>query len=156
VIVGGKFKTADDGSKTFIPRNKAELKSLKLLAQRAVGYDEDRGDTVELQSMPLLDFSNHDDEDALKAEENKAFYFELGRYALAGLALFLIAWFLLRPLARRLTPELKPALEEAGVAGSSGLPLGSDLSQIDKARLAVSNEPERAEKVLREWVGTTS
>jgi len=156
VIVGGKFKTADDGSKTFIPRNKTELKSLKLLAQRAVGYDEDRGDTVELQSMPLLDFSNHDDEDALKAEENKAFYFELGRYALAGLALFLIAWFLLRPLARRLTPELKPALEEAGVAGSSGLPLGSDLSQIDKARLAVSNEPERAEKVLREWVGTTS
>ncbi|MBL1352881.1 MAG: flagellar M-ring protein FliF [Zetaproteobacteria bacterium] len=156
IIVGGTFKEADDGSKTFVPRSKAELKSLRLLAQRAVGYDEDRGDTVELQSMPLLDFSNHDDEDALKAEENKAFYFELGRYALAGLALFLIAWFLLRPLARRLSPELKPALEEAGAMGADGMTLTAEMSQIDKARLAVRNEPDRAEKVLREWVGTTS
>ncbi|MDQ6973834.1 MAG: flagellar basal-body MS-ring/collar protein FliF [Mariprofundaceae bacterium] len=157
VIVGGTFKEADDGSKIFVPRSKAELKSLSLLAQRAVGYDEDRGDTVELQSMPLLDFSNHDDEDALKAEENKAFYFELGRYALAALALFFIAWFLLRPLARRLTPEPKEDFAEPeGVLGGVSGNLTAEMSQIDKARRAVSSDPERAEKVLREWVGTTS
>jgi len=155
VIVGGTFKVADDGSKTFVPRSKAELKSLRILAQRAVGYDEDRGDTVELQSMPLLDFSNHDDEDALKAEENKAFYFELGRYGLAALALFLIAWFLLRPLAGRLKAEPKSELPQGGGIGAGGLPLAADVSQIDKTRLAVSNDPDRAEKVLREWVGTT-
>jgi len=157
VIVGGTFKTAEDGTKTFVPRTKAELKSLRLLAQRAVGYNEDRGDTVELQSMPLLDFSNHDDEDALKAAENKAFYLEVGRYALVGLALFLIAWFLLRPLAKRLAPEVK---EDEAVDGESQLPLSPEgnhrVEQIDKARQIVSNDPDRAEKVLREWVGTTS
>jgi len=158
VIVGGTFKTEKNGGKTFVPRSKAELKALQLLVQRAVGYDGDRGDTVELQSMPLLDFSNHDDENSLKAEENKAFYFQLGRYSLAGLALFLIGWFLLRPLARHLTPEIKPidhkqpALQ--GIVGNQAVIEG--MSQIDKARIAVSKDPERAEKVLREWVGTTS
>ncbi len=157
VIVGGSFKQADDGSKSFVPRNKAELKQLQGLVQRAVGYDEDRGDLVELQSMPLLDFSNHDDEDALKAEENKVFYFEVARYGLAALALLLVAWFLLRPLAKRMMPEANDALTHTTTTGESGMDISeANISELDKVRNAVSRDPERAEKVLREWVGTTS
>jgi len=160
VIVGGRFTTDDKGAKTFIPRGKNELKSLQTLVRGAMGYDEDRGDTVELQSMPLLDISSMPDIEALQSTENKAFYLEIARYGLVGVALFLLAWFLLRPLAQRITSTEDFSADDSGNTALAYQPTLSDearerLEKMERARQAVSNNPERAGKVLNEWVGTT-
>ncbi|MDQ6968586.1 MAG: flagellar basal-body MS-ring/collar protein FliF [Mariprofundaceae bacterium] len=159
VIVGGSFKVASDGAKTFVPRGKSELKSLKNLVRGAMGYNEDRGDTIELQSMPLLDISSLPDAEALQSTENKAFYLEIARYGLVGVALFLLAWFLLRPLAQRITATEESSEKGAGNAALVYQPELSDdararLEKLEHARQAISNNPERAGKVLNEWVGT--
>ncbi|MDQ6957316.1 MAG: flagellar M-ring protein FliF C-terminal domain-containing protein, partial [Mariprofundaceae bacterium] len=160
VIVGGSFTTDTEGTKTFIPRGKSELKSLQTLVRGAIGYDEDRGDTVELQSMPLLDISSMPDTEALQSTESKAFYLEIARYGLVGVALFLLAWFLLRPLAQRITSTEDFSADASGNAALAYQPTLSDearerLGKMERARQAVSNNPERAGKVLNEWVGTT-
>jgi len=162
VIVGGSYTTEEDGSKTFVPKTKAELKGLQKLVQRASGYDEDRGDTVEIQSMPLLDISSTTDEEALQAIESKSFYLEVARYSLVGLALFLLAWFLLRPLAQRISSEQKNAeeaaagkLPAAGASPALSEEASKRLEQMQRTREAVIMDPDRAGKVLREWVGTT-
>ena len=158
VIVGGDFNVAENGDKTFVPRSKAELKSLQTLVKGAVGFDEDRGDTVELQSMPLLDISSSPDTEALQALENKEFYLEVGRYSLVALALILLAWFLLRPLAQRISSEKSDNSDEnRQVPGYPALSeeASQRLEQMTRAREAVINNPERASKVLREWVGST-
>jgi len=161
VIVGGSFTADSEGVKTFVPRGKSELKGLQTLVRGAIGYDEDRGDTVELQSMPLMDISSMPDAEALQSAENKAFYLEIARYSLVGIALFLLAWFLLRPLAKRIT-STEGASADAG-GNSAALAYQPELSEdahsrldkMERARQAVSHNPERAGKVLNEWVGTT-
>ncbi len=158
VIVGGHFDVSKNGDKTFVPRSKAELKGLQTLVKGAIGFDEDRGDSVELQSMPLLDIGSGLDTDGLASEGDKSFYLEVARYGLVALALILLAWFLLRPLAQRMNSEKDEAFDEGGQAG--GYPALSEeaskrLAKMTKAREAVIHNPERAGKVLREWVGST-
>lgn len=161
VIVGGSFTADSEGVKTFVPRGKSELKGLQTLVRGAIGYDEDRGDTVELQSMPLMDISSMPDAEALQSAENKAFYLEIARYGLVGIALFLLAWFLLRPLAKRITSTEGTSADAGG--NNAALAYQPELSEdahsrldkMERARQAVSHNPERAGKVLNEWVGTT-
>ena len=161
VIVGGSFTADSEGVKTFVPRGKSELKGLQTLVRGAIGYDEDRGDTVELQSMPLMDISSMPDAEALQSAENKAFYLEIARYSLVGIALFLLAWFLLRPLAKRITSTEGTSADAGG--NNAALAYQPELSEdahsrldkMERARQAVSHNPERAGKVLNEWVGTT-
>ena len=157
VIVGGTVNKDDAGVESFVPRDKAELKSLRSLVERAIGYDEDRGDTVEIQSMPLLDISSGADAAAMEEAASKQFYLEVARYGVAGLALLLMAWFLLRPLSQRLSGG-SPSEESEGRTARP-LPSLSDeayerLEQMERARSAVITDPERASKVVSQWVGS--
>ncbi|HCS14088.1 MAG TPA: flagellar M-ring protein FliF, partial [Zetaproteobacteria bacterium] len=156
-IVGGSFATPGDAA-SFQPRSKTELKTLQGLIEKAIGFDEDRGDSVEIQSLPLLDITSTQDEEALSAQENKAFYLELARYGLAGLAMLLLAFFILRPLARLIgsDPESKKKEAEEKAANASLQTLSpaafAHLESMQQARHAIQHQPERAGKIVREWV----
>jgi len=155
-IVGGHTKVDDQGKETFTPRSAAELVEIQKLVERAMGFDEDRGDSVTVQTMPLMDISSLADSDALSSAESRVFYMQVARYSIAALALLLLAWFVLRPLARR--------IQETAVQDSEGNPqaltASNQMSDVTYTRLAnmeqvkhsISNQPERANKVLREWV----
>ncbi|OIO67414.1 MAG: flagellar M-ring protein FliF [Zetaproteobacteria bacterium CG1_02_53_45] len=157
VIVGGAATTSASGEQSFTPKSKEELAGIQKLVERAMGFNEDRGDSVDVQSMPLVDIASPADADALIAAESQSFYMQIARYSLAGLALLLLAWFVLRPLAQRIQ-------ESADAQKKSPLALGkvnpNQLSDESYARLAnmeqvrynIATDPDRANKVLREWV----
>jgi flagellar M-ring protein FliF len=73
VIVGGSYKEGENGEKTFVPRSTEELNALKNLIRSASGFDEDRGDTVEVQSMALINLSGTTDMD-MEGAIDKTFY----------------------------------------------------------------------------------
>ena len=158
VIVGGATTTSESGEESFTPRSKEDLASIQTLVERAMGYNEDRGDSVDVQSMPLMDISSMADSDALASSENRVFYMQIVRYSLGGLALLLLGWFVLRPLARRIQESAD--LQQAAKKGPEGIQGQNELSSEAYARLAnmeqvrqsVVTEPDRANKVLREWV----
>ncbi|MDQ6973181.1 MAG: flagellar basal-body MS-ring/collar protein FliF, partial [Mariprofundaceae bacterium] len=155
-IVGGSFEKPGDAA-SFKPRDKAELKTLQGLIERAIGFDEDRGDNVEIQSLPLIDIASTQDETALNAQENKAFYLELARYGLAGLAMLLLAFFILRPLARHLNSSADNADKGDGTdedeSFSALTPAAfAHLENMEQTRHAIVHQPERASKIVREWV----
>lgn len=156
VIVGGHYTTGEDGKQVFTPRSEEELASIRQLVERAMGYDENREDSLEVQSLPLMDISSSADEEALQAAENKAFYLQIARYSMAALALVLLALFVLRPLAKRLASN-----DDAAVASpAQTLPEPAQMSpeayqrlaNLERLRQSVTHEPDRASKVLREWV----
>jgi flagellar M-ring protein FliF len=159
-IVGGTFKKPGDAS-TFTPRGKQELKTLQGLIERAIGYDEDRGDSVEIQSLPLMDVSSHADTGALETVANRALYMDIARYGLAGLALLLLAWFVLRPLSQRITSQSTGGAHAGGEAFSpQALPAMSPaayarLESTEHARQVITNEPDRASRVVSEWIEHT-
>ncbi|NWF37316.1 flagellar basal-body MS-ring/collar protein FliF [Mariprofundus sp. KV] len=158
VIVGGASQSGENGEASFTPRSKEELASIQALVERAMGYNEDRGDSVDVQSMPLMDISSVADSEALASSENRVFYMQIVRYSLAGLALLLLGWFVLRPLAKRIqesadqqqTAKKRPE----GVLGQHELSgeAYARLANMEQVRQSVVTEPDRANKVLREWV----
>lgn len=157
-IVGGHVKTDDKGEQQFAPRSKEELATLQQLIERAMGYDEDRGDSVTIQSMPLVDISSTGDEAALDAAENRVFYMQVARYLLAALALLLLGWFVLRPLAARMQASARAEQEQRealnGPAALSGEAY-ERLASVEQVRQNIYQEPDRANKVIREWMDPT-
>ncbi|HEY3917814.1 MAG TPA: flagellar basal-body MS-ring/collar protein FliF [Stellaceae bacterium] len=53
VLVDGTTAAGADGKKTYQPRSADEIKQLTALVRSAVGYDEKRGDSVEVVNMPF-------------------------------------------------------------------------------------------------------
>jgi len=155
-IVGVHMTTDDKGVQTFTPRSSAELAEIQTLVERAMGYDEDRGDSVSVQSMPLVDISSPADGAALDEAEARVFYMQAARYGIAALALMLLGWFVLRPLAKR----IQESASHAGITAKPALSAPHQISDVTYTRLAnmeqvkssIAQQPERANKVLREWV----
>lgn len=58
VIVDGTYTLNPNGTKTYVPRTEKEMELLTTLVRSAVGYDANRGDTVEVINLP---FFNPDD-----------------------------------------------------------------------------------------------
>lgn len=159
VVVGGHMKKNEDGTTEFQPMDAARLASIRALVARAAGINEERGDSLEIQSMPLVDITSDVDTEALEEAEQRAFVLQLIRYAVAALAMILIAWFLLRPMANRLLanrkPESLPPSENAkqlDLEDLKALTAEPVMSPVDKVRLILESQPERATQVLQEWV----
>jgi len=154
-IVGGHVATNDKGEQNFTPRSKEELTNLQKLIERAMGFDEDRGDSVSIQSMPLIDISSTTDEVALESAQSRVFYMQVARYALAALALLLLGWFVLRPLAARIK-ESADNEQEARLAGQGPAALTGEayerLASVEQVKQNIYQEPDRANKVIREWM----
>lgn len=54
VLVDGTYKDGADGAKTYEPRSQADIDQIKKLVQSAVGFQEDRGDKVEVITMKFF------------------------------------------------------------------------------------------------------
>lgn len=114
VLVDGTYQPNDNGDVVYTPRSQETLDRISVLVRSAVGFDQNRGDVVEVVN---LQFALPPQEDVL-TEGNGLFDFtrdDIIRFAELGV-LFLIALLLLlfvvRPLLRRIvTPEEKQPQE---------------------------------------------
>jgi flagellar M-ring protein FliF len=111
VIVDGTYKetSGPKGSKTkqFIPRPSEEMKNLEAIIKRAIGYDEKRGDQVELINMP---FSWSILEEDFKAEKGvvwKEYVVDFYKPVVSFLLAILFIFFVVKPLLKR-SPSPQP------------------------------------------------
>lgn len=129
VLVDGLYETAEDGTQTYTARTQEELELIGRLVRSAIGFDETRGDKVEVVNLQLnanaIDpLSAEDAEqgfvDGLMANLDPMRLAELGALLIVTiLAIFLVA----RPLIARLTT---PGVQEAGPAAiAGGAPAGT-------------------------------
>tara|TARA_R110002049_G_scaffold29972_2_gene101963 strand:- start:51027 stop:52706 length:1680 start_codon:yes stop_codon:yes gene_type:complete len=58
VLVNGSYGTLPDGSEGYIQRSDEEMQRLTQLVSTAIGYDEGRGDQVQVDSLQFLDFDS--------------------------------------------------------------------------------------------------
>lgn len=172
VLVGGTVSTENDIS-TFTPRSQEELKSIRGLVERTMGFNEDRGDSLEVQSLALVDVSSNADTAAMQEVETKAFYLELARYGVAGLALLLLAWFVLRPMGKRFLSQGSEAATENAGQGMAALnkpddaveaalaamrvqAIGSDNLEQQAlqgaAREMITQDTKMAASIIQQWV----
>ena len=159
VIVGGSFKKEKNGQ-TFVPRDKKDIKAIRNLVERAVGYNEDRGDSIAVQSMPLVEISDHRDAAALATAEKRSFYLDMARYGVAGLALVLLVWFIVRPVSKWLGSSLGDRKEssdavrriEDAMPDAIPAPSMEHLALQQSARALAVEDPGATAMIIRQWI----
>ena len=128
VMVDGTETAGPDGKHTWQPRSLDDLNRITSLVKSAIGYDEKRGDHVEVVSMRFIAEPSPPAEPAgmLGFRLEKADLLRLAQSALFGLVGLLALLFVLRPMVMRLTtlaPAGAVALPQgaaAAIAGPSG------------------------------------
>lgn len=182
VLVDGNRSVDEDGTLNYSPRNEEELKQLEALVRNAVGYDESRGDQVEVVNMQFADV------DAPFFEEDRSFlglsksdYFKIGEILLFMIVAVLVILLVLRPLIARSIDAMQPppvpvlpgvdgggALEGPGaeegalqeVAEEEDDPMISlgavdgqiKASSVRKIGEIIDKHPDQAVAVLRSWI----
>jgi len=131
VVVDHAMQQAEDGTVSWAPRDAAETQQIEALVRSAVGFDEKRGDQLQVQNLrftrPVLDGGEAVEDGILGVP--MAELFRMGQTVLIVLIGALVALFVVRPMIDRLLgPVLQgtgvPALAGAGAgAGGAGLPV---------------------------------
>jgi len=61
VLVDGTYNVAEDGTKTYVPRTEEQLDQIAALVRSAIGFDANRGDTLEVVNMPFAEIDTSED-----------------------------------------------------------------------------------------------
>ncbi|MFN4354689.1 flagellar basal-body MS-ring/collar protein FliF [Parvibaculum sp.] len=138
VLVDGAYAPGPDGNMVYTPRSNEELAKIQALVKSAIGFDEARGDQVEVVNLqfaetPGVDFGTDD-----AASEPGLFEFgrgdimRLAELAVIGVLALIAMFFVLRPLIARVAPGVAGAgsAQPAFAGGPSSMalagPEGSD------------------------------
>jgi flagellar M-ring protein FliF len=125
VLVDGTYATKPDGTKEYAPRTPEELKQLTTLVRSAIGYNEKRGDTVEVVN---LKFATPEEPAPVAAPSGflgfeKADLFRMGETLTLAVVALLVILLVVRPLIFKLLEGGGTAggLEAAGLLADPGL-----------------------------------
>jgi flagellar M-ring protein FliF len=131
VLVGGRERFDADGQPlAYAPLDQQELDEMATLVRSAIGFDSDRGDTVEVRNMPFAEPDLEDLETSLFdfTKSDILRLIELGvMLVLALIAIFLVV----RPAMAKLMPEPVTLDGDTSAGGADGSgPGGGNLPAI--------------------------
>jgi len=111
VLVDGTYTKNEDGTYTYAPRSDEELARLATLVRSAVGFNESRGDLVEVIN---LEFAEKPIENPELVEEAGTFeftkydYFRIAELAVMAILTLFVLLLVVRPLLRRVLDNTAP------------------------------------------------
>lgn len=151
VLVDGTYQKNQDGSYTYQPRSDEELARLATLVRSAIGFDEKRGDKVDVVN---LEFAEKPIEDAIITDEASIFeftkhdYFRIAELVVMAILTLLVLLLVVRPLLKRVLDNTAPAplvtdagtvaptaSAEASTAAGSSMP-GMDTNNPASSQIA--------------------
>ncbi len=135
VMVDGVDEVGPDGKHTWRPRAQAELDQIGRLAQSAIGYDEKRGDHVEVVSMQFInEIGPAEAEAPAPVVKVRRDLVTLGEAAAIGVTALVIIGLMTRSIIQGLKP---PALS-FGMAGAAQLSGGESAAHAPGTALALT------------------
>ena len=167
VLVDGTYTKNEDGTYTYAPRSDEELARLATLVRSAVGFNESRGDLVEVIN---LEFAEKPLEKAELVEESGTFeftkydYFRIAELVVMAILTIFVLLLVVRPLLRRVLDNTAPeplateqiadgaAAPQAATSDNSGngaapIGLGPDNPAAQQIAEAIRQGAVRAEVV---------
>ena len=166
VVVDDRRTTNESGETVMVPRTEEEMAHLTALVREAVGFDESRGDRVNVVNASFRTIESPADSlAAARPLWEEPWIQELARQALAGVGLLLVILLVLRPAVK---PLIKPQLPHAPAAlGPPALAVVGDDEEeaqdegkepetlegrLEKARLLTREDPRLVAQVVRRWM----
>ncbi|HKZ71522.1 MAG TPA: flagellar basal-body MS-ring/collar protein FliF [Nitrospirota bacterium] len=174
VLIDGSYEAVKgaDGKETmkYIPRTDEELRKYEEIVKKSIGYNAERGDQVEVVSIPFeSNISANNEEETVAAKSSQlAALLPFIKYAVAVVAILLVFLFIVKPLMKTI---LSPQAGLRDLAGFTalGAPL-SRLGELEAAsaypQLQVSadgkakeeaikiarDNPQQTAKLLKAWI----
>ncbi|EAQ01967.1 flagellar M-ring protein, partial [Pseudooceanicola batsensis HTCC2597] len=122
VLVNGIYNIQDNGEVAYEERSEEELQRLNQLVQAAIGFDEQRGDSVSVDSLRFMDYSMDVGEPVstsfVQILKDNMMAILRAVFALAVIAAILV--FGVRPLVARALPERTEGEDQSDVPALPG------------------------------------
>jgi flagellar M-ring protein FliF len=164
VLVDNVRQAGADGKSVERALTQAELDDITRLVKDAVGFDQARGDSVNVVNQPFLPQLTENIKPEVIPLWQRPWVRDVVRLVLGALVLVALALGVLRPLIKNLSthalsasPELLPAggraVEEKANVTAAPSPTLAYEQQLVQARGLVSQDPKRVAQVVKTWVG---
>lgn len=169
----------EDGVAVPTPRAQAELENIRRLLQGGVGFDVQRGDTIEVISVPFV--REQLDVVAEVPIYQQEWFLQALKLVMGGLVIIVLLWGIVRPMLKKLMNPTETADAYNENALTQGLDLGDEddlgANQFDEksvgfapdgtlmlpdlhgdedllraVRALVANEPELSSLVVKNWL----
>lgn len=128
VLVDGIYETAADGTRTYKPRSADELAQIDSLVKSAIGFDQTRGDVVQVVNMKFAEPDIVDDSGTMLLGLDKTDLMRLVELVVLAVVATLVLLLVVRPLLSRILamPSIAPAnVALAGHGDQYALPPGA-------------------------------
>ncbi|MGQ0527391.1 MAG: flagellar basal-body MS-ring/collar protein FliF [Alphaproteobacteria bacterium] len=104
VLVDGRYTTAEDGAKTYAPRPQEELDRITALVRSAVGFNEERGDNIEVVNLQFaaVDTNEEFTDDRVIFGFEKDRLIDFAEILVISLIVLLAMILVLRPMINKL------------------------------------------------------
>jgi flagellar M-ring protein FliF len=162
VLIDDAHTVDKDGKPHTVALSQEQLDHVTALVKDAVGFDESRGDVVNVVNSSFTEEPAAPEGGDLEkpALWEKPLFFEGLKIVLGAIMLIVLVLTVLRPLMRSLLASLRTPRLAAEGADAPTLPgptpnPGAALAheqQLAQARTLVSSDPKRVAQVVREWV----
>ena len=170
VIVDDNVSVAGDGSLTRVPRTPEELDRLSNLVKEAVGFNAQRGDTVNVMNSAFTVPAMPEALPEIPVWE-QGWAQDIAKKVLGAILVFVLLFGVLKPILRQLATQSKalvpmgPAVAgEQGMAedtltlGAGGMPAlsapGGYEQNLITATKAVEQDPKLVAQVVKNWVAS--
>ena len=180
VLIDGVRGIDDDDKPTYQPRSEAEMELLATLVRGAIGFNADRGDTVEVINMEFADVVVEGIELELFFGLDKNDLLRMAEVLVLSIVAILVILLVVRPLVSRAFESIPSAAaagerlltDQAGALTAPGIPsevtVGEErfeelididrvegrvkASSVNKVGGLVEKHPEEALSILRSWM----
>ena len=113
VLIDGTYPVNDTGAKNYQPRNEAEMELMATLVRSAIGFNADRGDSVDVINMQFADLGAVEEEELkLFFGLNKSDLLRMAEILVLSIVAILVILLVVRPLVSRAFEALPAAMAE--------------------------------------------
>ncbi len=116
VLVDGRYTDGEEkGEKIYEPRSDEEVQQIETLVRSAVGFDADRGDTIEVVNMQFAEIVTEEEIplDQMLFGFDKSDLLDAAEVVTIAIMIILVVLLVLQPMVGRLLSTEGPSLDEA-------------------------------------------
>ncbi|MBS0545789.1 MAG: flagellar M-ring protein FliF [Proteobacteria bacterium] len=171
VVVNNRSATAPGGQAQNLPPTEEEIARITNLVREAVGYNANRGDTINVASSSFAAPATEAAQPLWKDPQMLDLGKELARWLIVLLVILLVYLAVIRPLVRAVVPpKEKTVEEEVSAAAGEELEEGEEGVQVslsgataedgyeahlERARNLARHDPKMVASLIKDWMGVT-
>jgi flagellar M-ring protein FliF len=124
VVVDGTYTPSANGQRGYAPRSADDMGKITALVRSAIGFDEKRGDQLQVTNMRFADIDTGSDAPAalpILGMDSSAI-FKLAQVAILSITALIVFLLVVRPMIRRLTIPIAPNAGGATAIPAPGQP----------------------------------